>query len=263
MNFSEFFIRRPIATSLLMLGIAMFGIVAYRALPVSDMPNVDFPTLSVGASLPGADPATMASSVATPLERQFTGIAGLDSMSSSSSTGSTSITLQFDLNRRIDGAAVDVQTAISAATPLLPPGIPSPPSFRKSNPSDSPIMFLGLTSKTLPLYKLDEYAETLVAQRVSMVSGVAQVSVMGAQKYAVHIQVDPRKLASRQIGIDEVATAVQNWNTNLPTGTLYGRNTAFNVEANGQLMNAAAFRPMIVTYRNGAPVRLAGCRQRA
>ena len=256
MNFSEFFIRRPIATSLLMLGIAMFGIVAYRALPVSDMPNVDFPTLSVSASLPGADPATMASSVATPLERQFTGIAGLDSMSSSSSTGSTNITLQFDLNRRIDGAAVDVQTAISEATPLLPPGIPSPPSFRKQNPADSPIMFLGITSSTLPLYKVDEYAETLIAQRVSMVSGVAQVNVMGAQKYAVHIQVDPRKLASRQIGIDEVATAVQNWNINLPTGTLYGAHTSYNVEANGQLMNATAFKPMIVAYRNGAPIRL-------
>ena len=239
-----------------MLGIAMFGIVAYRALPVSDMPNVDFPTLSVSASLPGADPATMASSVATPLERQFTGIAGLDSMSSSSSTGSTNITLQFDLNRRIDGAAVDVQTAISAATPLLPPGIPSPPSFRKQNPADSPIMFLGLTSSTLPLYKLDEYAETLIAQRVSMVNGVAQVNVMGAQKYAVHIQVDPRKLASRQIGLDEVATAVQNWNINLPTGTLFGQHTSYNVEANGQLMDATAFRPMIVSYRNGAPVRL-------
>ena len=256
MNFSEFFIRRPIATSLLMLGIAMFGIVAYRALPVSDMPNVDFPTLSVSASLPGADPATMASSVATPLERQFTGIAGLDSMSSSSSTGSTNITLQFDLNRRIDGAAVDVQTAISEATPLLPPGIPSPPSFRKQNPADSPIMFLGFTSSTLPLYKLDEYAETMIAQRVSMVSGVAQVNVMGAQKYAVHVQVDPRKLASRQIGLDEVATAIQNWNINLPTGTLYGAHTAYNVEANGQLMDATAFRPMIVAYRNGAPIRL-------
>jgi len=256
LNFSELFIKRPIATSLLMLGIALFGVVAYQALPVSDMPNVDFPTLNVGASLPGADPNTMASSVATPLERQFTGIAGLDSMSSSSSTGSTSITLQFDLNRRIDGAAVDVQTAISEATPLLPPGIPSPPSFRKQNPADSPIMFLGITSKSLPMYKLDEYAETLIAQRVSMVSGVAQVNVMGAQKYAVHIQVDPRKLASRQIGIDEISTAVQNWNTNLPTGTLYGAHTAYNVEANGQLLNAAAFRPMVVTYRNGAPVRL-------
>ena len=256
MNFSEFFIRRPIATSLLMLGIALFGVVAYQALPVSDMPNVDFPTLNVSASLPGADPATMASAVATPLERQFTGIAGLDSMSSSSSTGSTNITLQFDLNRHIDGAAVDVQTAISEATPLLPPGISSPPSFRKQNPADSPIMFLGLTSKSLPLYKLDEYAETLIAQRVSMVAGVAQVNVMGAQKYSVHIQVDPRKLASRQIGIDEVATSVQGWNSNLPTGTLYGPHTSYNVETNGQLADATAFRPMIVAYRNGAPVRL-------
>ncbi len=199
MNISETFIRRPIATSLLMLGIAVFGVIAYNALSVSDLPNVDFPTISVSASLPGADPTTMASSVATPLERQFTTIAGLDSMTSTSALGSTQITLQFDINRKIDGAAVDVQTAISAATPLLPPGMPSPPSFRKVNPADMPVMFFGLTSNTLPLYKLDEYAETLIAQRISTVAGVAQVNVMGQQKFAVHIQADPSALASRNM----------------------------------------------------------------
>src|SRR5205807_3979583 len=189
MNFSEVFIRRPIATSLLMAAIALFGIVSYRALPVSDLPQVDFPTLMISAQLPGADPSTMASAVATPLERQFTAIAGLDSMTSVSSVGSTQITMQFDLTRDIDGAAVDVETAINAATPLLPPGMPSPPSFRKSNPADSPIVFLGLTSKTMPMWVVDDYAETLIAQRISTINGVAQVMVQGAQKYAVHVQV--------------------------------------------------------------------------
>src|SRR5437660_6160478 len=212
-----------------MLGIAVFGVVAYRALPVSDLPNVDSPTLQVSASLPGGDPATMASAVATPLERQFTAIAGLDSMTSSSSTGSAQITLQFDLSREIDGAAVDVQTAISEAMPLLPAGMPSPPSFRKSNPADSPIMMLALTSPSLPLYDLDEYAETMLAQRISMVSGVAQVMVWGAAKYAVRVQVDPEKLAAKQIGINEVDSAIRSWNVNLPTGTLYGPHQAYNV----------------------------------
>jgi HAE1 family hydrophobic/amphiphilic exporter-1 len=256
LNISEVFIRRPIATSLLMLAIALFGVVAYRALSVSDLPNVDYPTLVVSASLPGADPNTMASAVATPLERQFTGIAGLDSMTSVSSTGSTSITLQFDLNRDIDGAAVDVQTAIAECTPLLPAGMPSPPSFRKFNPADSPIIFLMLTSPTIPMSKLDEYAETMIAQRISMVAGVAQVNVMGAQKFAVRVQVDPDKLTARQLGLNEVDTAIQSWNVNLPTGTLYGPKQAFNVQANGQLFNAASYRPLVVAWRNGAPVRL-------
>jgi len=256
MNMSEFFIRRPIATSLMMLGIAMFGIIAYRALPVSDLPIVDYPTLSVSASLPGADPSTMASAVATPLERQFSGIAGLDSMVSSNSLGSSSITLQFDLNRRLDGAAVDVQTAISAAMPLLPPGMPAPPSFRKSNPNDSPIIFLGISSDVLPLWKVDEYAETLVAQRISMVNGVAQVQVMGAQKFSVHVQADPDKMNAHKIGINELASAISGWNVNLPTGTLYGNHTAYNVMADGQLMNSEAYRPMIVAWRSGIPVRL-------
>ncbi len=257
MNFSEIFIRRPIATILMMAGIAMFGILAYWALPVSDLPTVDFPTLTVSASLPGADPQTMSSSVATPLERQFTTIAGIDSMTSTSSLGSTSITIQFDLDRKIDGAAVDVQTAISAAMPLLPPGMPNPPSFRKMNPSDSPIMMFALTSPTAPLWEVNEYADRTLGQRISMINGVAQVNVMGAQKYAVRIQVDPEKLAARKIGLNEIAAAVRNWNVNVPTGTLWGEHQAFNVTSNGQLPRAKDYQDLVVTWRNGAPIRLA------
>ncbi len=239
-----------------MVAIALFGVVAYRALPVSDMPTVDFPTIGVFASLPGGNPDTMASAVATPLERQFTTIAGLDDMSSSNTQGSTQVTLQFDLSRDIDGAAVDVQTAIAEAMPLLPAGMPSPPSFHKANPAESPIMMLGLTSETLPLWELDEYAETMLAQRISMVTGVAQVNVWGSTKYAVRVQVDPSKLAARQIGINEVDSALRRWNVNLPTGTLYGPHQAYNIHATGQLMNAEAFRPVVVAYRDGTPVRL-------
>ncbi len=256
MNFSEIFIRRPVATTLLMLAIALFGMVAYRALPVSDLPNVDYPTLLVLASLPGANPETMASAVATPLERQFSTIAGLDSMTSSNGLGVTSITLQFDLSRDIDGAAQDVQAAITQAGPLLPPGMPSPPTFRKVNPADQPVIYLALTSKTMPLYKLNDYADTMMAQRISMVPGVAQVQVYGSQKYAVHVQVDPRALVARGIGIDEVENAVRRQNVNLPTGTLYGPHQMFTVQATGQLTSADAYRPMIVAYRKGAPVRL-------
>jgi HAE1 family hydrophobic/amphiphilic exporter-1 len=256
MNISEIFIRRPIATSLIMLAIALFGVLAYRGLAVSDLPNVDYPTLNVFASLPGGDPNTMASAVATPLERQFTMIAGLDSMTSTSSTGSTNITLQFDLSRDVDGAAVDVQTAIAECTPLLPAGMPSPPTFRKQNPADEPIMFLALTSPTLPLWEVDEYAERMMAQRISMVQGVAQVNVFGAQKYAVRVQVDPDKLNAKKIGLNEVDQALQNWNVNVPTGTVYGPTTSYNVQANGMLRNAAAFRPLVITWRNGAAVRL-------
>jgi HAE1 family hydrophobic/amphiphilic exporter-1 len=255
-NVSEIFIRRPIATSLLMAGIAMFGVIAYRALPVSDLPQVDYPTLNVSASLPGGDPGTMASSVASPLERQFTTIAGLDSMTSRSGSGNTNITLQFDLNRDIDSATVDVQTAIAAVMPLLPSGMPSPPSFRKNNPNDQPIMMLNLTSNTLPLSALDDYAETMIAPRISMVSGVSQVQVQGASKYAVRVQLDPDKLHAQKIGLNEVDQALQNWNVNLPTGQLFGSQSTYNIKAAGQLMNAAAFRPIVVTYRRGAPVRL-------
>jgi HAE1 family hydrophobic/amphiphilic exporter-1 len=255
-NISESFIRRPIATSLIMAGIALFGVIAYRALPVSDLPQVDYPTISVSASLPGANPDTMASAVATPLERQFTTIAGLDSMISNSSQGSTNITLQFSLSRDIDGATVDVETAIAEAMPLLPPGMPTPPSFRKQNPGDFGIISIFVTSPIMRLTDLDEYAETMVAQRISMVSGVAQVQVFGAAKYAVRVQVDPNILASRKIGLNEVDLALKNWNVNIPTGTLYGTKTAYSVQVNGQLMRAKDYKPLIVTYKNGAPVRL-------
>src|SRR5437867_7547925 len=256
MNFSETFIRRPIATSLLMAAIALFGMVAYRSLPVSDLPNVDFPTLLITASLPGASPETMASAVATPLENQFSMIAGLNAMTSSNSLGSTQVTLEFNLTRNLDGAAVDVQASITQAARLLPAGMPTPPTFTKVNPADQPILYLVLTSPTLPWWTLDEYAETRVAQRISMVSGVAQVQVLGAQKYAVHAQMDPHKLASRQIGINEVETALKSWNVNLPTGTIVGPQRAFVLMASGQLMSAAQYRPLIVAYRNGSPVRL-------
>jgi len=256
MNIAEPFIRRPIATALIMSAILIFGVMGYRLLPVSDLPNVDFPTIQVSASLPGANPETMAASVATPLEKQFSTIAGVDNMTSTSSLGSAQITIQFSLDRNIDAAAQDVQSAISKAQRQLPPGMPSPPTSQKVNPADSPILFLALTSPTLPLSAVDEYAETMIAQRISMVSGVAQVQVMGAQKYAVRVRLDPNALATRGIGIDEAQQAVQKANVNLPTGTLYGPDKAFTVQATGQLTTAEAYRPIIVAYRNGSPVRL-------
>ena len=256
MNISQTFIERPIATSLLMGAIALFGAVAYRSLPVSDLPNVDFPTLLVTASLPGASPETMASAVATPLENQFSLIAGLSSMSSTNSQGSTQITLEFDLSRKLDGAAVDVQAAITQGARLLPPNMPTPPTFTKVNPADQPILYLALTSDTLPLYSLDEYAETRIAQRVSTITGVAQVQVLGAQKYAVHVQMDPHALAAHQVGLNEIETALKNWNVNLPTGSIIGPQRAFTLMASGQLMNAAEYRPVVVAYRGGTPVRL-------
>jgi HAE1 family hydrophobic/amphiphilic exporter-1 len=256
MNISEPFIRRPIMTTLVMASILIFGILAYTKLPVSDLPNVDFPTIQVTASLPGANPTTMGSAVATPLEREFSSIAGLDSMTSTSSLGSTQITLQFALHRDIDAAAQDVQVAISRAARNLPKEMPTPPYFRKVNPADQPILRIALTSPTMPLYTLNEYGETLMAQRISMVSGVAQVQVFGAQKFAVRIQLDPKEMASRGIGIDQVAEAVGKANVNLPTGTLYGPQQAFTVQASGQLLNAEPYRSIIVTYRDGRPVRL-------
>jgi HAE1 family hydrophobic/amphiphilic exporter-1 len=239
-----------------MAGVALFGVIAYENLAVSDLPQVDYPTINVQAGLPGANPDTMASSVATPLERQFTAIAGLDSMISNSGQGSTNITLQFDLSRDIDGATVDVETAIAEALPLLPPGMPTPPSFRKVNPGDQPIISLFLTSPTMRLSDLDEYAETMMAQRISMVEGVAQVQVFGSAKYAVRVQVDPNELAARGIGLNEVDAALRNWNVNIPTGTLYGPHTAYQIQVNGQLMRSQAYKPLIVAYKNGAPVRL-------
>jgi HAE1 family hydrophobic/amphiphilic exporter-1 len=233
-NFSEAFVRRPVMTGLIMIGILIFGIFSYRLLPVSDLPNVDFPTIAVTGALPGASPETMASAVATPLEKEFSTIAGLDSMDSNSALGITRITLQFSLERTIDAA----------------------PAFQKVNPADAPIFYLALTSKTLPLSTVDEYAQTMLAQRISTINGVAQVQVIGSQKYAVRIRLDPKALASRGIGIDEVADAINRQNSNLPTGTLYGTHRAYTVETTGKLQNAAAFRPVVVAYRNGAPVRL-------
>jgi hydrophobic/amphiphilic exporter-1 (mainly G- bacteria), HAE1 family len=256
MNIAALYIRRPISTSLVTMAFVLFGIMAYRELPVSDLPNVDFPTLLVSASLPGASPETMASAVATPLERQFSTIAGIASMNSTNALGSTQIVLQFQLDRNIDAASQDVQSAISRAAPLLPPGMPNPPTTRKVNPADQPVVYIGVTSSTLPLYTVDEYAETLLAQQISMVSGVAQVQVYGAQKYAVRVELDPRALANRGIGIDEVASSLQAANVNIPTGALYGPTQAFTVQASGQLTEAALYRPIIIAYRGGSPVRL-------
>src|SRR5437016_7370027 len=256
MNIAELFIRRPVMTTLIMLAVLIFGIMSYRLLPVSDLPNVDFPTIQVNANLPGASPDTMASAVAMPLEKQFSTIAGVDSMTSSSSQGSTQVTLQFSLNRSIDAAAQDVQAMIAKAARDLPRDMPSPPSYQKVNPADQPVLYLYLISPTLRLSDVDEYAETMVAQRISMVSGVAQVNVFGGAKYAIRAQIDPQQLASRKIGVDEVMAAIQKGNVNLPNGVLYGPDKSYTIEAAGQLMNAAAFRPLIVAYRNGAPVRL-------
>src|ERR1700730_8329669 len=253
---SELFIQRPITTTLIMLGIVLFGFIGYRTLPVSDLPNVDFPTIQVTASLPGANPETMASSVATPLERQFSTIAGLNTVSSTSTLGNTQITLQFDLSRNIDAAAQDVQTAIAASARQLPTGMPNPPTLKKVNPADQPIMYLRVASPTLPLSRVNEFADTLIAQRLSTISGVAQVLVTGEQKYAVRVQLDPSALASRDIGIDDVATALQEGRTNLPVGTLYGLHQNLTVQANGQLMDAGSYRSLIVAYRNGAAIFL-------
>ncbi|MGH7809489.1 MAG: efflux RND transporter permease subunit, partial [Candidatus Binatia bacterium] len=256
MNMSELFIRRPVTTTLVMVGILIFGIMGYKALPVSDLPTVDFPTITVSATLPGASPETMASSVATPLEKQFSSIAGLDSINSSSTLGRTQITLQFNLNRDIDAAAQDVQSMIARAARDLPPNMPAPPSYRKVNPANNSVLLLALTSETLPLSTVDEFAQTILAQRISMVNGVAQVDVFGSQKYAVRIQVDPSKLAARQVGIEDVVNAVQRGNVALPVGTLDAPNRAYTLVSDGQLMNAAAYQSLVITYRNGAPVRI-------
>ena len=256
MHLPELCIRRPVMTTLLMAAFVIFGLIAYRALPVSELPNVDFPTISVTASLPGASPETMAAAVATPLEGQFSTIAGLESLSSTSGQGTTSITLQFSLDRNIDAAAQDVQSAIATAQRKLPPNMPTPPSFRKVNPADSPIFFIALTSPTLPLPVVNEYAETQLAQRLSTVTGVAQVLVFGSQKYAVRIQANPDQLATRGMGIDELRQAISQANVNQPLGQLDGSQQAFAIKDNGQLTTAAAYRPLVVAWRNGSPVRL-------
>jgi hydrophobic/amphiphilic exporter-1 (mainly G- bacteria), HAE1 family len=256
MNLTELFIKRPVMTALVMMAILLFGVVGYRSLPVSDLPMIDFPTLQVQAQLPGASPETMAASVATPLERQFSTVPGLDSMTSSSGRGQTNITLQFVLERNIDSAAADVQSAIAAVLRRLPLNMPAPPTVQKVNPADQAILFMGLTSATVSPQIIAEFADTLIAPRISTVNGVAQVQVFGAMKYAVHIQVDPNKMAAHGIGMDDVNNAVQVQNVNLPSGTLWGAKQAFTVEANGQLMKAENYAPMIVAYRNGVPIRL-------
>ena len=239
-----------------MAAIALFGIVSYLALPISDLPAVEYPTINVSASLPGGDPVIMAASVASPLERQFTTIAGVDEMTSRSGTGNSNVTLTFDLNRDIDSAVTDVQTAISSSIPLLPPTLTAPPSFRKQNPADQPILQINLTSDTLDMTKVDEYAEDVIAPRISMVDGVAQVSVFGAARYAVRVQVDPEKLQAQKIGINEIDNALQNWNVTQPTGQLYGPDATYSIVAKGQLNNATEFGNVVVSYRNGRPIRL-------
>ncbi|MBU1610320.1 MAG: efflux RND transporter permease subunit, partial [Proteobacteria bacterium] len=256
MNPSALFVRRPVMTTLLMAAILIFGTMAYLRLPVSDLPSVDFPTIEVQAQLSGANPETMASAVATPLEKQLSTIAGLDSMTSVSNMGSTRITLQFELDRNIDDAALDVQSAITTALRRLPDDMTSAPSFRKVNPADSPILFLALSSPTMRLSDVNEYAENVLAQRISMVSGVAQVQVYGSQKYAVRIQLNPETLASMELGVDEVAAAVKSGNVNLPVGTVAGSEREYIVRSSGKLMNAADYRPLVVSWINGSPVRL-------
>jgi hydrophobic/amphiphilic exporter-1 (mainly G- bacteria), HAE1 family len=255
-NLSRIFIERPVMTALVVFAILLFGTIAFRALPVAALPSVDYPTISVSAAVPGANPDTMASSVATPLEREFSTIAGISSMNSTNSLGSTSITVQFTLDRKIDDAAQDIQAAIARAQGRLPTSMPRPPSYQKVNPAEQPILYLALDSETLPMYTVNEYADTMLAQRISMISGVSRVQIFGAQKYGVRVQVDPDQLAAHSIGIDEVRTAVASANTNLPTGRLDGDRQSYTIQSSGTLRNAAAYRPIIVAWRNGSPVRL-------
>jgi hydrophobe/amphiphile efflux-1 (HAE1) family protein len=256
MRFTDLFIRRAITTTLIMAGILGFGLLSYFSLPVSNLPAVEYPTIQVQAALPGANPDVMASSVATPLEAEFATIAGINSMSSSSSLGSSSITLQFDLSRNIDAAAQDVQAAISRAQRSLPTNMPSPPSYSKVNPAEQPIMYIAVSSKTMPLSQLDQYAETMMGRRLSMVSGVARVQVFGSAKYAVRAQADPAKLAAYQIDLEQVRNAMATGSINLPAGSLYGYSKAYTVQSDSQLTNAEQFGRLIVTYKNGSPVHL-------
>src|SRR3974390_948449 len=256
MNFSEIFIRRPITTSLLMAALALVGIVAFPLLPVAPLPQVDFPTVQVSATVPGASPETMAATVATPLERQFGQIAGVSQMSSVSSLGSTVVTLQFDLNRSIDGAAQDVQAAITAAGGQLPKNLSPPPTYRKANPADSPCLIVSANSETLPLPKVDDFAEIVVAQQISQIAGVAQVIVGGQQRPAIRLQVDPAKLTARRLTLADVRTALGNATTDAAKGTLLGPQQSFTIAANDQLTEPEAYNDVIVDYRNGAPIRV-------
>ena len=256
MTLSELCIRRPVMTTLVMVGLVLFGVFAYRDLPVSELPNVDYPTIEVSASLPGAVPETMAAAVATTLEGQFSRIAGVRNMTSISASGTSRITLEFNLDRDIDAAALDVQSAISTALRALPDDMTDPPSFRKINPADFAIFYIGLSSDTLPISMVNDYADTMLAQRLSTINGVAQVQIWGQQKFAVRAQVDPDALATRGIAIGEVERAIRGGNSYQPTGTLNGPDRAISVKTTGQMSDAAAYNNLIVAYRNGAPVRL-------
>src|SRR5882724_3702143 len=256
MTLSELCIRRPVLTTLITASIIVFGAFAYRLLPVAALPTVDFPTISITATLPGASAETMAASVASPIERQLSTSAGITSLTSSSSLGTTSITIQFDLNRNIDGAALDVQTALSVAARRLPVEMTTPPSFRKVNPGDFPILYIALISPTLPLSTVNEYGETILAQQISQFPGVAQVVVYGAQKFAVRVQVDPVAAAARGISLDDIRNIVAKANSSAPVGTLYGPNQNVTLLASGAMERASEYRKVIVAWRNGAPVRL-------
>jgi hydrophobe/amphiphile efflux-1 (HAE1) family protein len=256
MNISEPFIRRPIATSLLMLGILVFGIGAYGLLPVAALPNVDFPTIVVSVNYPGASPDTMASAVATPLEQQFAAIPALDQMTSTSGIGSLSITLQFDLSRSIDAAAEDVQQAINAASGLLPTDLPTPPTYRKTNPADRPVLIYAVHSDSLPIYRVDDFAYTILAQKLSTVPGVSESRIFGQQPYAAHVQINPEALASRGLGFEDVRNALTATTLDRPKGSLEGVHQTYTLDTNDQLFNAAAFNNVIIAYRNGAPVRV-------
>src|ERR1700741_2888003 len=255
MNMSNAFIARPIATSLLMAGILLVGAAAYPLLPVAPLPQVDFPTIQVTAQLPGASPEVMASSVTQPLERQFGQIPGVTQMTSSSALGNSAITVQFDLARNIDGAAQDIQTAINAASGQLPKNLPSPPTYRKVNPPDSPILVLALTSDTVPMTEVDDYAENILDQHISQISGVANVEVAGQQKPAVRIQVDPAKVASFGLSLEDLRRVIVNATTVSPKGTVDGKTRTFTIYDNGQMLTAAPWNDVIVAYKNGAPRR--------
>ena len=256
MNLSELFIRRPVMTTLVMLSLLLFGLIAYHRLPISNLPSVDFPTISVTANLPGANPEIMAAAVALPLEKQFASISGIDSMTSTSALGTTTINVQFALSRNIDAAAQDISAAIAAAMGVLPPEMPNPPTYVKVNPADMPVMMLALTSLTLPLTELSDLAESRIMASLSMVEGVGQIDLAPPQKYAVRVRVNPDALAQRGIGIDEVAEALRAGNVNLPGGTLEGDVTAYTLNPEGRLLDAAAYRDLVVRYRGGNPVRL-------
>src|SRR5579885_3618932 len=256
MNISAPFIRRPIATSLLMLGVLVFGIAGYNLLPVAAVPNVDFPTITVTVQYPGANPETMASAIATPLEQQFIAIPDLSEMTSWSGVGVTSITLQFDLSRNIDAAAGDVQQAINAASGLLPRDLPSPPTYRKVNPANFAVLIYAIHSDALPPYKVDEYANNIIAPRLSTEPGVGQVSVFGSMPYAARVQINPAALAAKKLGLEDVRTALIAASVNRPKGAIESTDQSIALDTNDQLYDGTQYGNVMIAYRNGAPVRI-------